>query len=100
LYKGELESLISKAKTREKNYEWLQAAETYRKAANIALKEKSLSKAAEFQGRLGFCFYKAAFQAQTTAQFRNRMKLAIQFYEKESKLLSEVCEEENQVTPS
>jgi len=76
-----LEFLLKKAKELEKKYEWLQATRYYEKATNFALKHNGLTKVAELQKKMGFCFFKAAFQAETNKQFRSRMKLAVRAYE-------------------
>ncbi len=93
---GVLEPLLNKAKEFEKKYEWLQATKLYQKATNLALKEKDLSKAAELQERLGFCFYRAAFQAETNAEYRKSMNHSVQAYKKESQLLAGDGIEEHQ----
>ena len=76
LKKSNLESLLEKAKELEKKYEWLQATEFYKKAVDLALEEKDSQKVAELQEQIGFCFFKAALQADTNDIFRDRMKLA------------------------
>jgi tetratricopeptide (TPR) repeat protein len=76
-----LEPLLKKAKELEKKYEWLQAADCYKKASIILLKDKDFVKAAEFQENLGYCFFRAALQAETKEQFETRMQLASKKYE-------------------
>ncbi|MCJ7614784.1 hypothetical protein MUO71_08505, partial [Candidatus Bathyarchaeota archaeon] len=92
-----MESLLNKAKEMEKKYEWLQATELYKKASDLVLKEKDPLKAAELQEQNGFCFYRAALQTQTNIEFRKLLKRAIQAYEKESKILEEIMEEDSQI---
>jgi len=77
-----LESLLNKAKELEKKYEWLQAAECYKKASTLSLKDKDFEKKAELQEKMGFCFYRAAFQAETKKNFRISLKLAVEAWEK------------------
>ncbi|MCW4031466.1 MAG: hypothetical protein NWE80_03785, partial [Candidatus Bathyarchaeota archaeon] len=93
-----LESILKKAKELEKEYEWLQATEYYKKATDLALVEKHFLKAADLHDQMGFCFYKAAFQAQTNTEFKELLKKAIQTYEKESKLLEDGDENEHITT--
>ena len=81
-----LQSLLNKAKSSEKKYEWLQAADVYSKVIDL-VEEKDVLKAAEFEENMGFCFYKAAFQAQDNKEFRKRLEQAMLAYEKEIKLL-------------
>jgi KaiC/GvpD/RAD55 family RecA-like ATPase len=96
LVKGILAPLLAKAKEYEKRYEWLQAAEVYSKATKLALKHQDPLKATGLQERLGFCFYRSAFQAQTNIEFRKLLKQAINAYETESQILGEIKEENNQ----
>ena len=63
LQKVNLEFLLSKAKDLERKYEWLQAAELYKKASKILFKEKDFVKAAEFQEKLEYSFFRASLQA-------------------------------------
>ena len=91
-----LEPLLNKAQQLEQKYEWLRATSVYEKAVDLAVEEKKTSKAAELQEQMGFCFYRASFQAETPAEFRKRMKRAIEAYEREVKLLEEVTEENSQ----
>jgi KaiC/GvpD/RAD55 family RecA-like ATPase/tetratricopeptide (TPR) repeat protein len=91
-----LESLLNKAQQLERKYEWLHAASVYEKAVDLAVAEKKASKAAELQERMGLCFYTASFQAETSAEFRKRLKRAIEAYERGIKLLEDVTEENSQ----
>ena len=91
-----LESNITKAKELQKKYEWLQATKLYQKSIKIALREKNLSKAAKLQEKLGFCYYKAAFQAQNNHEYNKHMKQATKAYEKAAELLKETTEENYQ----
>ena len=88
-----LESLLGKAKELEKKYEWFQAMSYYEKVLNLALKDNDLTKAAEFQEKIGFCFFRGAFQAKSNTDFRSRMKLAARAYE-EAVILLEKAQEE------
>jgi KaiC/GvpD/RAD55 family RecA-like ATPase len=87
LSEGTLELLLSKAKELEKKYEWLQASKVYDEASGSALKKQEFLKASELQERKGFCFFRAAFQAQTNIEFQKLLKNAIQAYQKESEIV-------------
>ena len=76
----EVESLLEKAKELEKRYNWLDAIDFYEQASSLV--SKDFLKAAELQERIGFCFIKAADQAETNIEFRKHMKQAIQAYRK------------------
>ncbi|MFC1487804.1 ATPase domain-containing protein [Thermoproteota archaeon] len=88
---------MNKAKEQEKKFEWLQATNSYDEASDLALKEKDSFKAAELQERLGFCFIKAADQADTNKEFRKLMKQAVQAYRKELKILEEAAVKNKQI---
>ena len=77
LREGNLDPLLDEAKELEKKYEWLQATTFYKKAFGLALKQKDLLKAAEIQQKMGFCFYKAGFQALNNVEFKKNLKQAI-----------------------
>ena len=89
-----LESLLDKAKKLEKKYEWLQAAKFYRKAKSIAFNQKDLIKAANLHEKMGFCFYRAAFQAKDNIDFKKKIKKAIREYQEELRLFEEIEEED------
>ncbi|MGD9130559.1 MAG: ATPase domain-containing protein [Candidatus Bathyarchaeota archaeon] len=97
LKSSNLEPLLDKVKEQEKKYEWLQAAEYYKKASGLAVEENDFLKAAEFQERTGFCFYRAAHQAETNREFQKLLKQAIQSYEKESEILEKTKAENKPV---
>ena len=85
------------AKEHEKRYEWLQAAGCYKKASDLALDEKDFLKTADFQEKIAFSLFRAAFQSETNTEFKERMKLAIQAYKKEIKILETSKEDIKQV---
>ena len=91
----EVGPLLEKAKELEKRYNWLDAVDFYEQAYSLV--SKDFLKAAELQERIGFCFIKAADQAETNKEFRKHMKQAVQAYRKESKLLEKTIVEDKQV---
>ncbi len=84
-----LESLLNKAKEQEKKYEWLHAVDFYEKAFRLARKVKSL-KAADINERIGYCYFRAALQAETKEQFKTRMQLASKTYRQTADMLHEI----------
>ena len=79
---------MKKANELEKKYEWFQAAKFYKKASEILLKEKDFVNAAELAECLGYCFYRAAFQAENYEKFKKQIltseeecKSAIDFFQ-------------------
>jgi len=73
---------LERAEVEEKGYNWVKAANLYEQAAEGFLRKKMVKKVAELREQMGFCFYRAALQAETHKDFRNRMKLAAEAYEK------------------
>ena len=96
LQKGNLESLLDKAKELEKKYEWLQAAKCYGKASELVFDGIALKKADLNEG-MGFCYYKASLQAKSNVEFRKILKCSIHAYEKESEILQEIKNEESKI---
>ena len=78
MQKGQkLEPLLNKAKELEKRFDWLGAVDFYEKAFGLALRLEDFLEAAEVREQVGFCFFKAALQAERHEDFRSRMKLAV-----------------------
>jgi tetratricopeptide (TPR) repeat protein len=67
---------LNQAEQFEKEYEWLKAAEAYEKALKL-LPEDDFSNKGETYERLGYAFYRAAFQAESNDEFRQRLRQAI-----------------------
>ena len=97
LNNASLESLLEKGKQLEKNYEWLQASKCYKLGAEIALKKNDASRATELMEKIGFCYYRSAFQAKTNRQFRDRLTKSISQFKNESKILEGVEEKRAQL---
>jgi len=79
LQDSNLGSLLNKAKEYEKKYEWIQAAECYRKASELVLAEKNVLRAADLNEKTSFCYYRAALQSTSNTQFNSRIEKAINF---------------------
>ena len=77
---NKLASLLETAKEHEKKYDWLGAINFYKQASSLV--QKDFKNLAEFRERMGYSFIKAAFQAETNKQFKNRMDKAAEIYEK------------------
>ncbi len=89
--KDTIRYLGKKAEEMERNYKWLQAADFHKKISKIALKDNALARVAKLQEKIGFCFYRGAFQAQNHIEFRKLVKQAIRTYDEESKLLEKTA---------
>ena len=87
-----LEYILAQAKEREKKYDWLGAVEFYEKASSLAQKKKGFRKIAEIQEKIGFCFYRTAFQTESQREFRRYMQLTAETYKKAVELLKKVKE--------
>jgi KaiC/GvpD/RAD55 family RecA-like ATPase len=74
------EFLLNKASEQERKYDWLGAIKYYKKASKVAFNEKNFLIATETLESIGYCFFRAALQAETNEQFRNRMTLSLKSY--------------------
>ncbi|HYB68562.1 MAG TPA: hypothetical protein VEC97_03370, partial [Candidatus Acidoferrales bacterium] len=86
-----LEEILHQAEQLENEYEWLKAAESYEKALKL-LSEEDFSKKGETYERLGYAFYRAAFQAESNDEFKQRLRQAIADYEKNKELCQKLNE--------
>jgi KaiC/GvpD/RAD55 family RecA-like ATPase/exonuclease VII small subunit len=77
---GKLEEVLGLARESERKYNWVNATDLYKQALR-AVGERDFSKNGEIQERIGYCFYRAAFQAETHGEFKRRMKLSSEAYE-------------------
>jgi len=75
------EQILGKAAENEKEYDWLGAAEFYGKALSL-VPEAGLMKFGQIQERMGYAFYRAAMQAESVNEFRDRMSHSVAHYEK------------------
>jgi len=80
-----VEEILHQAERLEKEYDWLGATESYEKALDL-LPEDDFSRKGETYERLGYAFYRSAFQAESNDEFRQRLRQAIANYEKARKL--------------
>jgi len=85
------EVLLGQAKEREKEYDWLGAAESYKRALGL-VSEQNLSKLGELHEHLGYAFHRAAMQAENRQDFRERMHQAIANYEKAKEFYGRLSE--------
>jgi len=76
-----MEEILNQAERLEKEYDWFGAVESYEKALNL-LSEDDFSRKGDTHERLGYAFYRAAFQAESNDEFRQRLRQAIADYEK------------------
>ena len=86
-----LEAILSGAEGKEKEYDWLGAAESYKKALGLVPEQDSL-RMSEVHERLGYALHRFAFQAESNDQFRQRLHQSILSYEKTGELYGRVDE--------
>ncbi len=75
-----LESILEKAKEHKKNYEWLEAAEYYKRASKFTLEKNNLEKTGELSDLIGYCYFRAGLQSETKSIFKERMESSIKSY--------------------
>jgi hypothetical protein len=79
------DAVLRLAKGREREYDWLGAVESYGKALGLFSEEDALRMGDTYE-RMGYAFYKAAMQADSTDEFRERIREAISNYDRAKKL--------------
>ena len=79
---------MEKARELEKRYEWLDAVDSYEQASSLV--SEDILTLAKIQEQIGFCFFRAALQANTNNIFRDRMELAVKAYKETVKLIQGV----------
>jgi len=77
----ELDSILGDARQHEKDYDWIRAAESHRKAFEL-VPEKDYKRRGETTERQSYALYRAAFQAENNGQFRDRIRAATEFCKK------------------
>jgi len=80
-----LESVIGRAREREKNYDWMSAVQLYRSALSAVPEQDALT-AGEIHEWVGYGFFRAACQADSVEEFRKRMQMSVESYEKAAEL--------------
>ncbi len=76
-----VEQVLARAREQEEEYNWRGAAESYKTAIGLLSPEES-SKMGDVYERSGYAFHKAAMQAETVDEFRERTHHAITNYGK------------------
>ena len=85
-----LESILAQVKEKKNKYDWLGAVRFYRKCIDHVLKQKDLLEAGRIREAIGYCLYRAAFQAETQEEFSRRMQLAVETYKKAAEQFEKV----------
>jgi tetratricopeptide (TPR) repeat protein/KaiC/GvpD/RAD55 family RecA-like ATPase len=87
---GNLQTSLDQANEREKEYKWLTAVKSYKKAASFTLKKKDYEKGGIIHQRIGYCLYRSALQAKSKKNFIARMQQAISAYQESNEFLEKV----------
>jgi tetratricopeptide (TPR) repeat protein len=75
-----VEETLHQAEGLEKEYDWCGAAKCYEKAIGL-MSAEDFSRMSATQERLGFAFYRAAFQVESNNEFMERMRQAVAAYD-------------------
>jgi tetratricopeptide (TPR) repeat protein len=84
----ELATILDEAMRKEKEYDWLEAAELYKRVSG-KLRKADIIQRADFQEKIGYCLNKAALQAEDPENFMKVGQLAVEAYEAAAQLLGE-----------
>jgi len=88
-----VEQILHQVEHLETEYDWLEAAESYKKALNL-LSEDDFSQKGDITERMGYALYRAAFQAENNDMFRERMRQAVLSHEKAKEFYAKMTETE------
>jgi hypothetical protein len=76
-----LEAILGRSREQEKLFDWLGATESVKDALRLVPEHEGLKKA-ELHERLGYGFFRAAMQADSVEEFKKRIRLSVECYEK------------------
>ena len=76
-----MEEILHQAELLEKKYEWLRAAESYEEALKL-IPDNDYLRIAQIYEHMGQAFHRAAMQAESQEEFRERLQRSIGAYEK------------------
>jgi len=80
-----LEKTMSRALELEKNYDWMSSVELYRAALGM-VPDQDVLKTADIHERIGYSLFRAAMQADSVEDFKKRMRMSVEAYEKAAEL--------------
>lgn len=76
-----IKAIVSRARTKQRNHDWLGAVDCYTKAESV-VSSRSPFELANVVENLGYACHRAAMQAESNNEFRARSNSAIENYEK------------------
>jgi len=85
------DTVLKEAKKFEKKYRWAEALELYKEALGSVGKDGLLRKG-EIQEKIGHCFQRVAFQAETPKEFKRGIRRAIEAYQKAKEFYEKLTE--------
>lgn len=88
-----IDAMLTQATEKEREYDWLGAAETYAKALDLMPAQDFLG-LGDLHERLGYAFRKAAMQAEDVNAFKSRMDKAIAYYDKAHEAYAQIVNSE------
>lgn len=80
-----IEDILRQATKQEREYHWLGAIRSYKKALCLVAKH-DFSRRSEIHEQLGYAFHRAAMQAESIGEFRTRCAKSLDNYEKAKEL--------------
>ena len=84
--------VLGEAAALEKEYDWMGAKDLYERALSDVDEGDHFSRG-EIQEKMGYSLRRAAFQAESREEFRDRMQRAIEVYEKAHELYEKLADE-------
>jgi len=84
-----VEAILSQAIERERDYDWMSAVELYHTAISM-VPEQDILKTGEIHERIGYGLFRAAAQADSVEEFKKRMQMSVESYEKAAELFERV----------
>jgi hypothetical protein len=75
-----VDQLLKKGKRSEDEYEFLGAVDHYENALRVYLDNALFQEAIGVHERIGYCHYRAAYQSETNAEFKDQMEHASQAF--------------------
>ena len=93
----DLREVFDEAVAFEKEYDWVGARDLYEQALDVVEKEDILKKG-KIQEKIGFCFHRAALQADKQDVFNEYTRKAIKAYETASSTFASLSDPANQAS--
>jgi hypothetical protein len=87
-----VDEILHQAEQSEKEYDWLESIEFYKKSLDLVSKTDFL-KMGKIQERIGYAIYRTAMQAENSEQFREKMQGAIANYENAKGFYGDLAED-------